>query len=394
MPANYTFTTANAGVHAFTLTFGTAGTQSVTVKDTTSGITATQSGITVAPAAPTKLAASAVSSTQINLTWTGSSGATGYLIQQSLNGSTGWTQVGSTSGGTSTTFQQTGLSAGTTYYYRVLATLGGVDSPYSNVASATTSGTAATADSIWGNSYVPSENSYSYGSYEVGVKFTASEAGEVTGVRFYKQTWMGGYVHIGHLWSSTGTLLATATFTNESAYGWQQVNFSSPVAIQANTVYIASFSTGGGYFGITTSFFTSGGVTNGPLEALPNSVSGGDGVYNRAGTFPDVDGNGMNFWADVAFTPSSSSSNQRRPLPWPRTRSAWVGSVPAPRPAINPVISSFRRRRPHRRGRRHAAISRGTTPTVLSSLSYRRPIPQAATLASLLKKPSLASGSV
>ena len=124
LPANYTFTTANPGVHAFTLTFGTAGTQSVTVTDTISDITATQSGITVAPAAPTNLAASAVSSTQINLTWTGSSGATGYLIQQSLNGSTGWTQVGSTSGGSTTTFQQTGLSAGTTYYYRVIATLG------------------------------------------------------------------------------------------------------------------------------------------------------------------------------------------------------------------------------------------------------------------------------
>ena len=71
--------------------------------------------------------------------------------------------------------------------------------------------------------------------------------------------------HVGHLWSSTGTLLATATFTNESSYGWQQVNFSSPVTIQANTVYIASFSTSGGNFGITTGYFTSGGVTNGPL---------------------------------------------------------------------------------------------------------------------------------
>ena len=82
-------------------------------------------------------------------------------------------------------------------------------------------------------------------------------------------------------------MLATATFTNESAYGWQQVNFSSPVAIQANTVYVVSFSTGGGYFGITTNFFTTGGVTNGPLQALSNSVSGGDGVYNYAGTFPE-----------------------------------------------------------------------------------------------------------
>ena len=106
----------------------------------------------------------------------------------------------------------------------------------------------ATTDSIWSNSYVPSENANSRGSYEVGVKFTSSVAGTVTGVRFYKQTWMGGYLHVGHLWSSTGALLATATFTNESASGWQQVSFASPVAIQANTVYVISFSTGAGIF--------------------------------------------------------------------------------------------------------------------------------------------------
>ena len=305
LPANYTFATANNGVHAFALTFGTAGTQSVMVADTVaSQVTSTQSGISVTPAAPINLAASPVSSSQINLTWTGSSGATGYLIQQSQNGSTGWTQVGNT---TSTTFQQTRLSAGTTYYYRVLATLGTTDSAYSNVASAVTTGNTATADSIWGNSYIPPSNSFSYGSYEVGVKFIASVAGEATGARFYKQAWMGGYTQVGNLWSSTGTLLATATYTNESASGWQQVSFSSPVAISANTVYIVSFSTGGGYFGLTPGFFSTGGVTNGPLQALPNSVSGGDGVYNRAGYYPDVDSNGVNFWADVAFTPSSSS---------------------------------------------------------------------------------------
>jgi hypothetical protein len=119
---------------------------------------------------------------------------------------------------------------------------------------------------------------------------------------------MGGYLHVGHLWSSTGALLATATFTGESASGWQQVNFASPVTIQPNTVYIASFSTGGGYFGITTGFFNGGGVTNGSLEALPSNVSGGDGVYNRGGAFPSVNSGGMNFWADVAFTPSSGLS--------------------------------------------------------------------------------------
>ncbi len=393
LPVNYTFSTANLGVNAFTLTFETAGTQSVTVTDTVSAkITATQSGITIAPAAPTNLAATAVSSTQINLTWTGSSGATGYLVQQSPNGSTGWS-AGSTTTGNS--FQQTGLTAGTTYYFRVVATLGTIDSGYSNVASTTTTGTAPTADSIWGNSYVPSENYYSYGSYEVGVQFTASVAGEVTGVRFYKQTWMGGVTHVGHLWSSSGTLLATATFTNESAYGWQQVSFSSPVAIQANAVYVASFSTGGGYFGITSPFFTTGGVSNGPLEALPNSATGGDGVYNRAGAFPDVNGNGMNFWADVAFTPASSGIIAAKAPAAASPAIAMGGfgtsvstgdqsshffiSAPATTPA-GPA--------------RHVAGSRGTTSTVLGSLSYHRPVTQAATVASGLKKPSLSSGTV
>jgi hypothetical protein len=394
LPANYPFTSANQGVHAFSLTFGTAGTQSVTVTDTTSHFSATQSGISVAPAAPINLAASAVSNSQINLTWTASKGATGYLVQQSLSATTGWAQVGSTTGST-TTFDQTGLSAGTTYFYRVVATLGSVDSPYSNVASATTTGTAAAADTIWSNSYVPPENAYSYGSYEVGVKFTASVAGAVTGVRFYKQTWMNGYLHVGHLWSSAGALLATATFTNETSYGWQQVSFASPVTIQANTVYVISFSTGGGYFGINTGFFTSGGVTNGPLQALSNSVSGGDGVYNRSGDFPDVDSNGLNFWADVAFSPSSSSSTTVKTPSRPAPVIAVGGSgmealttdqsthVLTSAPAATPAGPA-----------RHVAASRGTTPTVLGSLPARSPIPQFGALASLFKKSSWGSDSV
>jgi len=51
LPANYMFTAADQGVHVFTLTLDTLGTQSVTVTDTASGFTATQSGITVRPAA-------------------------------------------------------------------------------------------------------------------------------------------------------------------------------------------------------------------------------------------------------------------------------------------------------------------------------------------------------
>jgi hypothetical protein len=52
LPANYTFTAADAGVHTFNITLKTAGTQSITATDTTtSTITGSQSGILVTPAA-------------------------------------------------------------------------------------------------------------------------------------------------------------------------------------------------------------------------------------------------------------------------------------------------------------------------------------------------------
>jgi hypothetical protein len=63
LPANYTFTTADQGVHTFTATLDTAGTQSLTVTDTTSGgVTGSQSGITVNSAAANSLVLSGFSS--------------------------------------------------------------------------------------------------------------------------------------------------------------------------------------------------------------------------------------------------------------------------------------------------------------------------------------------
>ena len=53
---------------------------------------------------------------------------------------------------------------------------------------------------------------------ELGVKFRADIDGYITGVRFYKGTANTG-THIGNLWTTTGTLLATATFTGETAVG-------------------------------------------------------------------------------------------------------------------------------------------------------------------------------
>jgi len=54
LPANYPFTSADAGAHAFTATLNTAGTQSITATDTVNaGITGTESGINVVAVQPT-----------------------------------------------------------------------------------------------------------------------------------------------------------------------------------------------------------------------------------------------------------------------------------------------------------------------------------------------------
>ena len=389
LPASYTFTTSDKGIHTFSLTFKTAGTQSVTVTDSTAGFSATKSGIVVSPAAPTNLVATVISSSQINLTWTGAAGATGYAIQESSNGTSGWTQVGTTAAGT-TSYQQTGLVAGTTYYFRVLATAGSASSGASNTVSATTTGTpSSTYDSIWSNSYTPSENAYSYGSYEVGVKFMSSVAGVVTGARFYKESFMNGATHVGHLWSSSGVLLATATFTNETSSGWQTVAFSTPVAILANTTYIVSFSTGGGDFGISTSFFSSGGVTNGPLQAEANSVSGGDGVYNYAGQFPDVDSNGMNFWADVTFTPGST-----KPSGGKGSAAAAAAVAGSPTTGSSSFMGTLGTTPTPGGPTRFNSGSKSGVASAIGTIPTRRVVPQVRTSTSWRSSSSLAPGSL
>jgi hypothetical protein len=110
----------------------------------------------------------------------------------------------------------------------------------------------------------------------LGVKFPSDVSGNVTGIRFYKGAGNNG-AHIGILYSSTGALLAQATFTGETASGWQQVTFSSPIAISANTTYVAAFFTTTGY-AYSANFFDSAGVDNPPLHALQsNGVNGTNG---------------------------------------------------------------------------------------------------------------------
>jgi WD40 repeat protein len=156
--------------------------------------------------------------------------------------------------------------------------------------------------SIWPTNPTPSiVSDGDTSSVELGVKFRSNENGYICGVRFYKGSANTG-THFGKLWTSTGQLLASAQFQNETASGWQQVSFSSPVAITANTTYIASYLAPVGRYSANSNYFTNG-VTSGPLYAFNNTESGGNGVYlYGAGGFPVNTYQSSNYWVDVVFT--------------------------------------------------------------------------------------------
>lgn len=167
-------------------------------------------------------------------------------------------------------------------------------------------GVQVAATSIWADSAAPANADTGPDSaVTLGVKFRSDVAGYVTGIRFYKSAGNTG-THVGSLWSSGGTRLAQATFAQETASGWQTVRFSAPVAITANTVYVASYHARVGHYAADANFFTGKGQDNPPLHALASGVSGVNGVhrYGSTPTFPRSGFKDTNYWVDVTFSPT------------------------------------------------------------------------------------------
>src|SRR5262249_55387903 len=117
-----------------------------------------------------------------------------------------------------------------------------------NVTKALSIAVNAPTASIWPSNPVPATvDGGDPGAVELGVQFRSDVAGNVTSIRFYKSAANTG-THVGSLWTTAGAKLGTVTFTGETASGWQQMNFASPVAIQANTVYVASYFAPNGHY--------------------------------------------------------------------------------------------------------------------------------------------------
>jgi hypothetical protein len=164
------------------------------------------------------------------------------------------------------------------------------------------SGTPTTF-SIWEDTDVPSVLSASdTAAVELGLKFQSSVPGRITGILFYKGAGNTG-THVGRLSTASGTMLASVTFTNETASGWQYQALTTPVAITANTTYLVSYYAPKGGYSVDLGYFATSGVDSYPLRALSNSESGGNGVYRygAGGGFPTQTWSSSNYWVDVEF---------------------------------------------------------------------------------------------
>ncbi|MFF8401350.1 DUF4082 domain-containing protein [Streptomyces sp. NPDC015684] len=202
-----------------------------------------------------------------------------------------------------------------------------------------TVGPQACPCTVWPASAVPGTvNAGDGSSVELGVKFRTTAAGSVTGVRFYKSPANTGS-HTGSLWSASGTRLATGTFTNETASGWQQLNFSTPVSVKANTTYVASYFAPNGGYSYDGGYFSGKDAGLAPLTALKSGTDGGNGVYHYGSTsaFPSSASSGSNYWVDVVLDTSTASTSPPTVTSTSPTSGATGVSITAP---VSAVFSS------------------------------------------------------
>ena len=134
-------------------------------------------------------------------------------------------------------------------------------------------------------------------SVNVGLEFTVGVPGWVTGIRFYKHAANVG-THTGALWygghSETAIQIGACTFAGETASGWQEQLFASPVPVIPVQTYTASYHTAG-HYSASAHYFDSP-ITRG-------DITGKLGLYYYAASDaqPINAFNNGNYYADLTF---------------------------------------------------------------------------------------------
>ncbi len=140
----------------------------------------------------------------------------------------------------------------------------------------------------------------------LGVKFSSSTDGFITGIRFYKGNGNTG-THVGTLYSADGTALANVTFTNETASGWQTANFSSAVPVTAGTSYVAAYTAPNGHYAADSRYFGEVSHKTAVLTAPGGPSAQDNGVWGNPGSFPTNSYQSTNYYVDVVWSATDST---------------------------------------------------------------------------------------
>lgn len=221
-------------------------------------------------------------------------------VEVSTDGGATWRRA---TGTANWQLQWTASGTGTvTIMARAFDDSGNIESPGSSVSINMAPGQLCPC-TIWAPTAVPPDpDDQDPAAVELGTRFRSDVSGTITAIRFYKAPLNTG-THTGRLWTNTGTLLATVTFTNETASGWQQANLPAPVAINANTTYLVSYHAPNGHYTGTDAFFSTS-LDRAPLHGLRDGVDGPNGVYRygTGGVFPTDTYLAEGYWVDVVFS--------------------------------------------------------------------------------------------
>ncbi|HMJ36868.1 MAG TPA: Ig-like domain-containing protein [Baekduia sp.] len=132
-------------------------------------------------------------------------------------------------------------------------------------------------------------------SLELGVKIEVTQTARLSAIRFWRDPAETG-THVGRIWTTSGTLLGSVTFSGETASGWQQQALSTPLRLTPGQKYVVSV----GYnasFGMTGNSVLRNGIVTGPLKSV---VDNSNGVYaDAAGTFPTQSWYWGNYFVDA-----------------------------------------------------------------------------------------------
>lgn len=260
--------------------------------------TATTTADTEPPTAPSNLTATAVNSSQMTLSWTGStdeSGLHGYSIERCITASCSFIEISPYT--TSTIFNDAGLSAGEGYSYRVRASdsVGNL-SAYSNIASASTPPEDTQAPTTPTNLAASEAGgtkinvSWSASTDDIAVTAYLVERCQGNGCASFTQIASTGGVAYSDAGLSAGSsytyrVRATDAAGNLSSYSAQTTASTPAVAPGLITGY--GFSEGSG----TTTADASGNGLTGTLQSASWTASGRNGsalVFNGTSSFVDL----------------------------------------------------------------------------------------------------------